>query len=171
VRPERLIRLMGAAMIALLVAGCGGDDDAAGAGDSSSRRQEEVAKRGAEVMPFDLEATTHQFEPTPEGLVQTVVADDPGDAEQVGLIQDHLTSEAERFRGGDYRDPAAIHGDSMPGLAELEAGAEAITIDYEARDDGARLIFRAGDPALVDALHRWGEAQTSDHGRHAEQQP
>jgi hypothetical protein len=153
-------------VLLLVVGGCGGDDDA---GDDGSPRQEEVAERGAEVMPFDLEATTHRFEATPDGLVQTVVADDPGDAEQVELIREHLTSEAERFRGGDYRDPAAIHGESMPGLAELEAGAGSITVDYQPRDDGARLTFRTSDPALVDALHRWGEAQTADHGRHAEQ--
>lgn len=120
-------------------------------------------------MPFDLEATTHRFEPTDGGLVQTVVADDPGDDEQVGLVQEHLVGEAERFRDGDYRDPAAVHGPSMPGLAELEAGADAITIEYQPLDDGARLTFGSDDPALVDALHRWGEAQMSDHGRHAEQ--
>jgi hypothetical protein len=146
----------------VLLVGCGDG----GAGDAT-RRQEEVAERGAEVMPFDLEATTHQFEPVADGLVQTVVADDPTDREQVGLVQDHLTQEAERFRSGDYRDPAAIHGDSMPGLRELEAGAGAIIIAYERRDDGARLTFRSDDPALVDALHRWGEAQVMDHGRHA----
>lgn len=165
-RRERAIRLL-MAVIVVVLAGCGADQESERS-DSTSQRQEEVAERGAEVMPFDLETTTHRFEPTPEGLVQTVVADDPGDAEQVELVQDHLTSEAERFRSGDYRDPAAIHGESMPGLAELEAGAASVTIEYQPRDDGAQLTFRTDDPALVDALHRWGEAQTADHGRHAE---
>lgn len=79
-------------------------------------------------MPFDLEATTHRFEPVKDGLLQTVVADNPRDAEQVRLVRQHLASEAERFAAGDYSDPASIHGDDMPGLAELETGAEDIRV-------------------------------------------
>ena len=40
-------------------------------------RQTEVAERGSRIMPFDLEATTHRFDP--DGLTQTVVVDDPAD--------------------------------------------------------------------------------------------
>jgi len=55
----------------------------------------------------------------------------------------------------------------MPGLAELEAGADSVTVTFEDLVDGARLVFTTDDPGLVDALHRWGEAQTTDHGAHA----
>ena len=34
--------------------------------------------------------------------------------------------------------------------------------------DGARLTFSTDDPDLVNALHRWAEAQTTDHGEHAD---
>jgi hypothetical protein len=145
--------------LAGLLAACGG---------SGASRQDEVAQRGAEVMPFDLDATTHRFDPTDDGLEQTVVADDPGDGEQVALIRQHLADEAERFRTGDYSDPAAIHGDAMPGLAELEAGAAAVDVELTDVADGARLTFTTSDPALVDALHRWGAAQTMDHADHAD---
>jgi hypothetical protein len=145
---------------AALLAACSGGDDAS--------RQDQVADRGAEVMPFDLEATTHRFEPTDTGLLETVVADDPTDAEQVGLIRQHLAEEADRFVQGDYGDPATIHGQDMPGLSELEAGADDITVTLADLPDGATLTFTTEDPALVDALHRWGEAQVSDHGQHAE---
>jgi hypothetical protein len=117
---------------------------------------------------FDLDARTHHFEPVDNGLVETVVADEPIDDAQVGLIQEHQQEEAGRFSRGDYGDPAAIHGDDMPGLADLEAGADAIAIDYEAVDDGATVTFTTDDPQLVDALHRWAAAQTADHGDHAE---
>lgn len=137
-------------------------------GDSADR-QAEVAERGAEVMPFDLEATTHRFEPTDTGLVQTVVADDPADGEQVALVRDHLAAEADAFRQGDFGDPAAIHGDDMPGLAELEAAAGEVEIALDEVPDGARLTFTADSPDLVDALHRWAEAQVMDHGAHADQ--
>jgi hypothetical protein len=163
VRPDRL-RIAAGLVVAAVFGACGGDDQPLQA------RQAEVAERGAEVMPFDLEATTHRFEPTATGLVETVVADDPADDEEIGLIRDHLADERERFEQGDYRDPAAIHGDDMPGLAQLEAGADAVTVELDQLPDGARLTFASDDPELVDALHRWGEAQTSDHGTHADHQ-
>jgi hypothetical protein len=155
-----LVAVLALGAVALL--GCGG-------GGASASRQDEVAERGAEVMPFDLDATTHRFEPTASGLEQTVVADDPDDHEQVALVREHLAAEAARFRAGDYDDPAAIHGDHMPGLAELSAGADGVVVELSELDDGARLTFTSADPALVDALHRWGEAQTMDHGTHADQ--
>jgi hypothetical protein len=77
---------------------------AAGAfGSQEMTRQEEVAERGAEVMPFDLEKTTHVFEPTQTGGVQKVVADDPSDGEQIALIRAHLREEAGAFRRGDLQ--------------------------------------------------------------------
>jgi hypothetical protein len=143
------------------LAACGDDDGLAA-------RQAEVARRGTEVMPFDLDATTHRFEPTDDGLVQTVTADDPDDGAQAALIREHLMEEAERFAMGDFGDPASIHGEDMPGLAELEAGADDIDIATETVPGGARISYTTNDPDLVDALHRWGEAQLTDHGEHAE---
>lgn len=131
--------------------------------DDSPDRQAAVAERGEHVMPFDLDATTHRFDSVPTGLVETVLADDPSDADQVRLIREHLRHEGDRFRTGDYGDPAAIHGDDMPGLAELEAGAADVAVTFEDVDAGARLTFATADPTLVDALHRWGRAQTTDH--------
>lgn len=151
---------------AALVAACGGDGDDPASGGGG--RQDRVAERGAEVMPFDLDATTHRFEDREDGLVQTVVADDPDDAEQVGLIREHLVHEAERFALGDLGDPASIHGDDMPGLAELAARAEDVEVRYADADAGGRITYTTDDPALVTALHEWSAAQVSDHGDHAE---
>jgi hypothetical protein len=134
-------------------------------------RLAEVATRGARVMPFDLERTTHRFEPRADGGVQTVVADDPDDSEQIDLIRLHLVDEAERFKVGDFGDPATIHGDEMPGLAELQEGVGRIEVIYEDSPAGARISYRTDDPALVQAIHDWFEAQLTDHGPHAEQSP
>jgi hypothetical protein len=149
-----------AALVAL--AGC------AEQGPQQTDRQAEVAEKGQSVMPFDLEKTTHHFLPTEDGLRQEVVADHADDATQIELVREHLSSEAERFRAGDFGDPAKIHGPDMPGLAELSAGASAITITYSELTDGAALDFRTADPNLVHALHTWAGAQVSDHGRHAQ---
>ena len=62
--PRRRIRLSSATVMLAAVAAvaCSADGD-----DTTSNRQEEVAERGAQVMPFDVDATTHRFEPTPRG--------------------------------------------------------------------------------------------------------
>jgi hypothetical protein len=155
VAPPRALALV----LVLVLAGCAEDE---------ASRQDEVAERGAEVMPFDLDATTHVFRPDDRGGVQEVVADDPGDGDQVALVRAHLAEEAERFADGDFEDPMAIHGHQMPGLAELVAGHEDIDVSYEDLEGGARLTYRTDDPVLVTALHEWFDAQLADHGEHAE---
>jgi hypothetical protein len=130
-------------------------------------RQGEVAARGAKVMPFDLEQTTHVFQKLEYGGLQKVVVKDPLNKKQIALIQSHLKEESEKFRKGDFSDPAKIHGEDMPGLAQLKAGAAKIDIRYTALPDGAQIRYTAKDPKLVTALHQWFSAQLSDHGSHA----
>lgn len=131
-------------------------------------RQESVARFGSEIMPFDLDATTHVFEPTANGGVQTVVADDPSDAREVELIRRHLREEAAAFRRGDFSDPAFIHGDDMPGIDKLSKHLGALEVRYREIEGGAQIIYETPHPELVAALHVWFEAQLTDHGEHAE---
>lgn len=131
-------------------------------------RREQVAESGAQVMPFDLERTTHTFTDLPSGGRESVVSDD-GDAKQIALIRSHLREEVGKFAAGDFSDPARIHGGRMPGLAALRAGSSRIEFRYEELSDGAAIAYRTDDPALISALHEWFAAQRSDHGRHAEQ--
>src|SRR5712691_9976366 len=99
---------------------------------ASPSRQEEVAAKGAKVMPFDLEQTMHHFQPLEDGGLQAVMVKDPSNSTQIALIQAHLKEEAEKFRQGNFSDPANIHGDNMPGLAALHAGAQHIEVRYSA---------------------------------------
>jgi hypothetical protein len=144
---------------ALAVAACG---------DTSGDRQAEVAERGAEVMPFDLDATTHRFTKTPDGGVQTVTSDDPADQTQIDLIRHHLRTERDNFSRGDFDDPARIHGMDMLGVAELSAGYARITVGYSEIPAGAELTYATGEPDLVDAIHAWFDRQVMDHGDDAE---
>lgn len=148
------------------------------ADEQLAARQAEVEARGAEVMPFDQDATTHRFETTDTGGIQTVAVNDPGTTppggtsptdDQVAMIRAHLAEEQARFAAGDFRDPTAIHGTDMPGTAELAAAARAgtLTIHYEDVPGGARLTYATDDPAVAAALHRWFDAQLADHGTHA----
>jgi hypothetical protein len=136
-------------------------------GSTTAARQAEVATRGAQVMPFDLEQTMHHFQSLDNGGLQTVTAKDPANREQIALIQAHLKEEAEKFQQGDFSDPAKIHGEDMPGLAALKAGAGQIEIQYLPLPDGAEIRYTTKEPTLVMAIHHWFMAQRADHGRHA----
>jgi hypothetical protein len=134
---------------------------------TQSDRHAEVAGKGRQVMPFDLDRTTHKFTPLENGGRQTVTADDPGDTVQIGLIRDHLEHEQTAFARGDFSDPATIHGDGMPGLAALREGGGRITVIYTPLSSGAELTYTTSEPSLIAAIHAWFAAQTSDHGSHA----
>jgi hypothetical protein len=100
--------------------------------------------------------------------VQTVTADDPNDDAQVRLIRQHLDEERARFAEGDFDDPARIHGMDMPGVAELSAGYQQISVDYSDVTGGAELRYTTDDVELVDAIHAWVDRQVMDHGDDAE---
>ncbi len=118
---------------------------------------------GAGVMPFDLNRSLHVFTPMPSGGTQAVLSLD-GDGGQVELIRTHLRIEAAAFARGDYADPAAIHGTTMPGLATLGAGSGRVRVTFEPIPQGALIRFATTDPVLVTALHQWFKAQVRDHG-------
>jgi hypothetical protein len=135
---------------------------------ADAERQAEVSRRGAEVMPFDLAKTTHVFTKTPEGGTQRVVAKDPADAAQVKLVRAHLRQIRAEFERGDFSAPTRIHGEQMPGLAELKAAPRgAVAVRYREVRGGAELHYRSHDKRLVRALHQWFDAQLDDHGHDA----
>jgi hypothetical protein len=132
---------------------------------ADAQRQADVAKRSPDVMPFSLKATQHVITKTPQGGVQKVVARSPADKEQVRLVREHLRDIRNQFLKGDFSGPMHIHGAQMPGLAELQSARPGqIAIDYKDVAGGAELTYRTVDTALVTALHKWFDAQVSDHG-------
>jgi hypothetical protein len=135
------------------------------ASSADRQRQDDVARRGAEVMPFDLKATTHVFTKTPDGGVQRVVAKNPADKHQIELIRSHLRVIEKQFEKGNFSAPASIHGNEMPGLSELRT-AKPGQIDVAYRDikAGGEIKYATRVPALIDTLHRWIDAQLADHG-------
>jgi hypothetical protein len=163
---RRPVGLLGPVFLAVaaLSAGCGADDNA-------SNRQSQVREAGAAVMPFDLDETKHSFVKTSDGGVQTVVALDSQDTEQVGLVREHLADIRTEFAEGRFDDPNTIHGPDMPGIAELAAGAGRLDISYRDVGGGGEITYRTDDAALVGALHDWFDAQVSDHGHDATTEP
>lgn len=135
---------------------------------ASAQRQAEVSHRGKDVMPFSLAATTHVFTKNAEGGVQAVVVKQPDDAAQVALIRRHLQDIRAQFLQGDFSGPSHIHGQDMPGLADLRSARPGqIAIAYREIKGGAELTYATSDASLVAALHTWFDAQLSDHGKDA----
>ena len=155
---KHLIQVTLAAFIALPLAGHAAD----------TQRQAEVARLGADVMPFSLSATTHIFTKTADGGTQRVVAKDAGDAKQVALVRTHLHDIKADFLKGDFSGPSHIHGADMPGLAQLKSAKPGqVAITYKDVKGGAELRYRTSDAKLVSALHAWFDAQLMDHGADA----
>jgi hypothetical protein len=134
---------------------------------SKMSRQDEVALKGASVMPFDLVRTTHFFDDTPSGGIETVTANDKKDARQIALIRSHLAEEAKRFGRGDFADPAKIHGQDMPGLAALARAGDRLQVKYRKLPAGASLSYVSVDAAVIADVHAWFAAQRADHAAHA----
>jgi len=156
-----------AAILALALTACTGAGEEQISLTATAAWQAQIATRGVDVMPFDLEQTTHIFEKRDDGGLQQVTADDPGDGEQIALIRSHLTEEAVRFQSGDFHDPAMIHGEDMAGLHELVLGYELVEIEYSELPDGAQILYTTEDAKLVTAIHAWFDAQLADHAGHA----
>ncbi len=160
-RGRRWHSRLGVASLIVAVAACGSS------GTGATARQRRVVAKGSTVMPFDQERTTHVFRSTGTGGVQRVVAQGADASDQIPLIRSHLRTEAKRFAVGDFRDPMAIHGATMPGVAALRRNFADIDVAYAAIPNGASITYTTSDPKLVAALHEWFDAQLMDHGAHA----
>lgn len=129
---------------------------------------DEIARKGAQVMPFKLDQTVHVFTKKQDGGLQQVIVKNQSDDEQIQLIREHLNEIVNKFKQGDFSDPSRLHGDKMPGLAMLKkAKPGEINIIYSELSDGAQIIYSTDNSALILAIHQWFDAQLNDHARHA----
>ncbi|WP_227028904.1 hypothetical protein [Azotobacter chroococcum] len=126
------------------------------AGDASvpQTRQEHIHQQGHRVMPFVLGRTLHVFRMTETGSSMRVVLRDAGAKDQLPLIQRHLLHMTARFSSGDFSVPASLHGEQMPGLKELEAGASRMKIAYAP-------LPKAAKSASKPATSRWSPRSTA----------
>ena len=114
-------------------------------------RQDEVRQKGAQVMPFALDRTVHVFDKTDSGGVQRVLV--RGSApDQLAMIRSHLRDISKSFATRDFSKPIHIHG------------ADELSADYKEVADGAQITYSSHSPKIVAAIHRWFDAQLSDHG-------
>ena len=160
------MKLQNKLFIALLITSCSISIHAAE--KVNEARFDEIAEKGAQIMPFNLDQTVHVFSKKEDGGLQQVVVKNQANTGQIKLIRQHLNEIANKFKQGDFSDPSKLHGDNMPGLTMLKkARPGEITIIYTELSDGAQIVYSSDDPALILAIHQWFDAQLSDHARHA----
>lgn len=120
-----------------------------------------VMKRGAEVMGFDQQATTHHFRLLPTGGAIEVTANDQADAAGIAQIRAHLQHIATTFRDGNFSAPMLIHAQEPPGVAAMKRAGTGISYRYESIDRGGRVDLVTTDH--VEAVHEFLRFQITDH--------
>lgn len=131
---------------------------------ASPERIDEVRKLSHSVIPYDIDQIKQIFTKTVHGGVQHVVVKSAENSEQIKLIQAYLLKMTNNFSTGDFSETERIHSSNMPGLAQLKmAHPYDIKFEYKALPNGAQIHYSTEYPLLVQALHEWFDAQTSDH--------
>jgi hypothetical protein len=116
-------------------------------------------------LPYSADKTLQTFTKTAHGGVQHVVVKAAEDRTQIKAVQAHLIKLADEFSNGDFSTTERIHGQNMPGLAQLKrAKADDIRFAYKALPTGGQIHYSTEYPQLVQALHEWFDAQTREHG-------
>src|SRR5215470_15603348 len=119
-------------------------------------------ERGAHVMGFDQQKTTHHFYLYPDGGAIEVSANDPNDTTNLAAARGHLPHIAKMFGDGDFSAPVLVHATNVPGTAELATFKDRLSYRYEETARGGRVNIVTTDPDALAALYRFLRFQIAD---------
>jgi hypothetical protein len=136
---------------------------AAMSGAQQSTQPGSLDERGAHVMGFDQQKTTHHFYLYPDGGAIDVAANDPNDLADIPAARSHLPHIAKMFGEGDFSAPALVHATNVPGTADLARLKDRLSYRYEETPRGGRVNIVTADPDALAALHRFLRFQIADH--------
>ena len=118
--------------------------------------------RGQDVMGVDQYTSVHRFDAAADGG-RIELQRDRDDSAGVATIRAHMRSIAQSFSAGDFTAPAAVHLETVPGVATMRTRRAAIHYDVTDLPRGAALRIRSTDPKAVDAIHRFLAYQRQAH--------
>jgi hypothetical protein len=127
------------------------------------QKDSELKKRGAAVMGFDQDKTTHHFRLYDTGGAIEVVANDPADTATLGRVRTHLREITREFARGDFAKPFATHDEMPPGARTLQERTNALAFEYEDLAAGGRVRITASDAKATDAVHEFLRYQIREH--------
>jgi hypothetical protein len=123
----------------------------------------QMNKRGAQVMGFDQEKTTHHFYLYSDGGAIDVAVNDASDKADLGAIRTHLPHIAMMFRQGNFKSPMLVHATNVPGTTEMAELKDHITYGYVETPKGGRVNIVTTDAEALKAIHAFLKFQISDH--------
>ena len=119
--------------------------------------------RGAAVMGFDQQKTTHHFLLFEDGGAIDVGVKDPADRANRDAIRGHLPHIAMMFGDGDFSAPMLVHATDVPGTADLRQLKDRVIYRYVETPAGGRVDIVSSDRAAPAALHAFLRFQIADH--------
>jgi hypothetical protein len=121
-------------------------------------------QRGAMVMGFDQEKTTHHFYLFEDGGAIDVAVKDGTDTVNRDAIRSHLPHIAMLFGGGNFEAPMRVHDSKdVPGTAQMAALRDKIAFKYVETPAGGRVDITTTDRAALAAVHEFLKFQIADH--------
>jgi hypothetical protein len=120
-------------------------------------------ERGAHVMGFDQQKTTHHFYLYPDGGAIEVSANDVNDETNLKAARAHLPHIAKMFGDGDFSAPVLVHETNVPGSADLAKLKDRLSYRYEETPRGGRVNILTRDADALAALHSFLRFQIADH--------
>ena len=120
--------------------------------------------RGAMVMGFDQDKTTHHFSLYEDGGAIEVSVNDPADVKNRDAIRAHLPHIAMMFGGGDFDAPMMVHDTkNVPGAETLAKLKDKIRYTYVETPRGGRVDVVTTDKAAIAAVHEFLKFQIGEH--------
>jgi hypothetical protein len=120
--------------------------------------------RGAMVMGFDQNRTTHHFYLYSDGGAIDVSVKDPDDASNRDAIRSHLPHIATMFGHGEFDAPMLVHDTrNVPGVAVMSTRNEQIVYRYTETSAGGRVDIRTSDVDALAAIHEFLRYQIGEH--------
>jgi hypothetical protein len=129
-------------------------------GQSSHQAMNE---RGAHVMGFDQDKTTHSFRLHADGGAVDISVKDRADIKNRDAIRSHLPHIGQMFGDGNFEAPMLIHAAKVPGTEQMAAMKNRIRFVYVETPGGGRLDIVTTDAAALQAVHEFMRFQIADH--------
>ena len=123
----------------------------------------DVDRRGAHVMGFDQNKTTHHFLLYEDGGSIDVSVKDSSDTADLNAIRAHLPHIAAMFAAGNFEAPMLVHDMNVPGATEMAALKDRLTYRFVQTPQGGRVDITTTDADALAAVHKFLRFQISDH--------
>jgi hypothetical protein len=124
----------------------------------------QMNQRGAMVMGFDQDKTTHHFYMYEDGGAIDVSVKDAADVKNRDAIRSHLPHIAMMFGDGNFDAPMMVHDSkNVPGTAAMTKLKDKIAYKYVETPKGGRVDITTTDKAALSAVHEFMKFQISDH--------